>query len=246
MTASGRPIRFQMPGGSPDARASYELRIFETGLVDTRPQNTHDLFNALAWIAFPRTKCALNARHAARIPLDGSRRGSLRDLLTLVDESGVLVAYDEAGDFATRIRQFRWREVFWTRRSELLAGARFVLLGHSAYEKALNPFPGITCKAIFVATPKDRLRGSLAELVTWLDARAADWLDALPDDATPRQMAPLPVFGYPGWLAENEKEAFYSDARWFRPARIRAPGGHPQTRAATAVALGENAVSSGT
>ena len=39
--------------------------------VETRPGNRHDLFNALAWLAFPLSKAGLNARHAAQIPLEG-------------------------------------------------------------------------------------------------------------------------------------------------------------------------------
>ena len=34
----------------------YEERAFLTGKIATRPGNTHDLFNALIWLAFPRTK----------------------------------------------------------------------------------------------------------------------------------------------------------------------------------------------
>ena len=32
------------------------------------PDNKHDLFNALAWLAFPKTKARINAMHAAEIP----------------------------------------------------------------------------------------------------------------------------------------------------------------------------------
>ena len=46
----------------------YEVHLFETGQVQTRPDNRHDLFNALAWLAFPRTKARINAMHAAEIP----------------------------------------------------------------------------------------------------------------------------------------------------------------------------------
>jgi len=41
----------------------------------------------------------------------------------------------------------------------------------------------------------------------------------LPADASPRLLAPLPVFGYPGWLPEGEQSAFYDDERWFRTLR---------------------------
>lgn len=226
VTASGLAVRFCIPETS--AAGHYETRIFETGRVDTRPGNLHDLFNALAWIAFPRTKAAINARHVARLPREGRVRGPLRDLLTLVDEGGVIVACTEQTlpGFEALIRGFRWQALFWDGRNELLRDARFVLAGHSAYEKALSPYPGITCKALFIATPRERLGGPFAGLVDWLDVAASGWVASLPDDAAPRQMAPLPVFGYPGWLADSNGAEFYADRRWFRPGRTpaHAPG----------------------
>jgi hypothetical protein len=34
-----------------------------------------------------------------------------------------------------------------------------------------------------------------------------------------RTLAPLPIFGVPGWEAANERESFYDDASVFRPER---------------------------
>jgi hypothetical protein len=96
-------------------------------------------------------------------------------------------------------------------------------MGHNAYEKALAPYPGITCKALFVATTAELMEGDTTRLVAWLDERAAAWIQSLPADATPRQMAPVPVFGYPGWLPQSANAQFYQDRRWFRPP----PGSNP-------------------
>ena len=41
----------------------------------------------------------------------------------------------------------------------------------------------------------------------------------LPAQATPKLLAPLPIFGYPGWLPGNDQQAFYEDERYFRPFR---------------------------
>jgi hypothetical protein len=35
---------------------------------------------------------------------------------------------------------------------------------------------------------------------------------------SPRELPPLPVFGFPGWLPESRDPAFYADTRYFRPA----------------------------
>ena len=204
-TESNQPVRFVPPAG---IDRHYEVSVHETGRVATRPESLHDWFNALAWLAFPRTKARINAMHAAEIPREqekcGGRRGRLRDLLTIFDEGGALVACDDAGLIAL-LRGFRWKELFWEQRSRVRASMRCLVLGHAVLEQALAPRPGITCKVVLVDPRTDA------------DAQGADWLASLPAGATPRDLAPLPVFGYPGWLPENSRADFYDDTGVFRP-----------------------------
>ena len=212
-TASGKPVRFASPPGDDE---NYEMRVHASGAVATRARNWHDLFNALAWLAFPRVKSALNARHAARIPHENGRRGPLRDLLTIFDEGGVLVAFSDPS-LVELIRGFRWPELFWTRRADVLRALRFVVVGHAVLEQARRPWPGITCKALFVPVDAALLDAPYERLLARLDEQAALWFSAARDDLSPRALAPLPVFGYPGWFPGNDCEAFYADTRYFRP-----------------------------
>lgn len=209
-TTSGRPIRFVPPG---PADAYYEVGVFESGRVQTRAENLHDLFNALAWLAYPKTKAQINAMHAAEIPHERGRRGRKRDLLTLLDEGGAIVLCNDP-DLIDLAKTFRWKTLFWERRAQLVRSMRIRVLGHATLEQALKPWPGIACKALYVPADADP------------DAAAAAWLAALGADATPRALAPLPVFGYPGWLPGSERADFYDDARYFRPFR-----GTPDTAA---------------
>jgi hypothetical protein len=185
------------------ARGPYELRLHETGCVETRDDSLHDWFNALCWLAFPRTKARINAMHAAEIPREQGRRGRLRDLLTIFDEGGAIVVCADA-ELVQLVREFRWRELFRTERQRVRQSMRFVVLGHAVLEQALEPWPGITCKALFASPAEDA------------DAQAAEWLAQLGASASPRDLAPLPVFGYPGW-SEHQDAAFYDDERYFRP-----------------------------
>jgi hypothetical protein len=202
-TESGCPVRFVPPAATD---AYYEIRVFESGHVATRPESMHDLFNALAWLAFPRTKARINALHAAEIPRENGQRGRKRDLLTLLDEGGALVRCADP-QLIEMLRQFRWKELFWEQRARVLREMQFVVLGHAILEQALQPWPGIACKALFIPP------GANA------DAAAADWLAQLGPGATPKEMAPLPVFGYPGWFPGSDRPEFYDDARYFRPFR---------------------------
>jgi len=200
-TESGRPVRFVPPGAKD---TYYELKVFETGRVETRPDNLHDFFNALAWLAFPRTKARINALHAAEIPREAGRRGRLRDLLTIFDEGGAIVQCEDRV-LVSMLTGFRWKELFWENRERVRAAMRVVVFGHAVLEQALEPWPGITCKAIVVPAGADP------------DVHAQAWLAQLEPGATPASLAPLPIFGYPGWFPESERAEFYDDARYFRP-----------------------------
>jgi hypothetical protein len=193
-TESGKPVRFVLPSASDPY---YEVHVFETGHVQTRPGNKHDLFNALAWLAFPKTKARINAMHAAEIPREGGKRGRVRDMLTIFDEGGAIVACER--DVANLVREARWSELFIERHHDF----RIVVVGHAVLEQALAPHLGITCKVIFADPSRD------------LDAQAADWLATT--GRSPRDMPPLPVFGYPGWFEGSDRAGFYSDKRHFRP-----------------------------
>ena len=196
-TASGKQISFVPPAPSDPY---YEVHLFETGQVQTRPESRHDLFNALVWLAFPKTKACINAMHAAEIPREGGKRGRLRDMLTIFDEGGAIVAC-EAG-VAGLVREARWPELFLVRHRDF----RIAVVGHAVLEQSLAPHPGITCKVIFADPSRD------------IDAQAADWLATT--GKSPRDLPPLPVFGYPGWYPGSGEAAFYSDKKHFRPRQI--------------------------
>ena len=200
-TENGNPVRFVPPGAKD---AYYELKVYRTGEVETRPDNLHDFFNALAWLAFPRAKARLNALHAAEIPREGGRRGRLRDLLTIFDEGGAIVLCED-GLLLQLLKNFEWKALFWDHRERVRREMRIVVFGHAVMEQALKPWPGITCKAIVV--PRNAQP----------DAAVQAWLGKLPPGASPRDLAPLPIFGFPGWLPQDE--AFYGDTRYFRPLR---------------------------
>jgi hypothetical protein len=212
-TASGHPVRFIAPvprGGD------YELRVHASGQVETRPRNWHDLFNALAWLAFPRCKATLNAIHALEIVRETGGRGPARDLLTIFDEGGAIVACSDPA-LIELIRQHRWQTLFWHERARVLASMRILVFGHAVLEKALLPWPGITCKAMLLPVEQPLLSAPAERLQAVLDVAAAGWFEAFAHEGSPRDLAPLPIFGYPGWSEDGACAEFYADARFFRP-----------------------------
>lgn len=85
---------------SNDDERYYETIISEDGVVPTREHSWHDLFNALIWLQFPKTKSLLNALHISDINAHGvNPRTARRNRITHFDECGVVLAI-EAPDSA--------------------------------------------------------------------------------------------------------------------------------------------------
>jgi len=216
----GLPIRFVPPPGPGQAQPPYENEIAVSGRVPTRGGNWHDLFNALVWISFPRSKAALNARHCAarEARAEASRRSPVEDALAGFDESGVAVACSDA-ELEALLRGFRWRELFCAHRARVGAGMGFFLFGHGLSEAALRPYIGITGKAIIVPVPGSFTSHSPAAQLDRLDLALAAVIADPGRLLAPRELAPLPLLGVPGWWAANEAEDFYGNRDYFRPGR---------------------------
>ena len=223
VSGGGVPIRFVPPAAAREASVQYEVRIFETGEVQTRPDNWHDLFNALVWLAFPKTKAVLNRHHYEQIGTRGAgrQRGTARDVLTLFDEGGIVVATADA-DLSALLKDFKWKELFWTHRADVCRDMRFHVFGHAIYEKALEPYKGVTAKALIVDVAPGLVDQSTEYQLSELDARAARYFSGTMALASTRSLPPLPVLGVPGWEPANEREDYYDDASQFRPRRIEA------------------------
>lgn len=220
VSGSGAPLRFVVPGAS---GMSYEERAYWLGEIETRPGNWHDCFNALAWLSYPRTKAALNARHhhalSANRTLNHGRRGPLRDALTQFDECGVVVASPNLELWAG-ICAHRWKEVFWTRREETQRCLRVFVFGHASFDMLRTPHLGLCGKALFLHVDDDWLARPLQTQCTDVDVRMAQrFTGELQAYSRPRDFHPLPLLGIPGATPENEFPAYYDDTRQFRPLR---------------------------
>lgn len=225
---SGTRLRFvpQQSGKLP-FEAQYEPRCYLNGEVPSRTDNWHDLLNAQVWLTFPKTKAAINARHYHALKNVGdiessSERGAVRDVNTLLDESGVIVTYsnDNFGeDLAGLLRKFKWKELFWQRREQTKAGMGFYILGHGLYEKALQPYVGMTGQGLLLEVELAFFAWPLARRLAHLDSLLADYLDEPKNCRNTRDLSPVPLLGVPGWAADNDNEAYYDNTAYFRPGR---------------------------
>ena len=210
------PVRFVPQAELPEGVA-YEAHIFATGGVPTR-EGLHDFFNALCWMRFPATKLRLNRLQAQAIAQAGgvgTRRGPLRDALTLFDENAALLQAPEPIWQALLARD--WQRLFVELRP-LWAEATLLLFGHALTEKLVAPYKSITAHVLRLPLPLDLSPiASAATLHPW-----DDWLagQLKPEWLATKPYTPLPVLGTPGWWPANEDPDFYADAQVFRPARM--------------------------
>ena len=215
----GMPISFVPPANPPPSALEFERRIFERGEVETRAATWHDAFHACAWLAFPRTKARINQLHIE----DGlddtpNRRSVLRNILTLIDEGGILVVSSNPALLAA-LRAFQWHALFWQQRDAVKREMDFVIFGHALYERALAMHYGSTGRGVLIDVDAAYFGWTMPERLRHLDAQLSDLL-ADPARLTDTAMLhPVPIKGVPGWDAANEHEDYYRDARQFRPGR---------------------------
>ena len=221
-TEGGLPLRFA--DANELGPAAYERVIRERGEVPTRlagPGMLHDWFNAMAWLAWPRTKARLNRLQSdalAACDERASRRGALRDAATLFDESGALfVCTDPA--LVDALRRFDWRALFVEGRDRFRAAARVHLVGHGLGEKLLAPYKALCAHAWIVQAPPDAPVDALAGDA--LDAAASAQLQ--PDTLRAAALCPLPLLGVPSWWPDNADPVFYDDPQVFRAGRRAGP-----------------------
>ena len=220
VNAQGVRVRFVAQAAkSKEFEQGFEQRAFLKGEVQMRPLDWHDLFNALVWMTFPTTKAVINARHYESLSVAQSViRAPVRDAMTLFDEDGVVVVSSDAG-LLELVSEFRWKELFWKRRDEARERMSFMLFGHALYHKALDPFIGMTGKAVLLNVPADFMQLPLNAQVAQADRLLAACMWDRTRMTHGRELSPLPVLGVPGWWKENEQESFYDNTGYFRPGR---------------------------
>lgn len=209
----GQTIRFVPSTELGDT--GYEHRIYTTGRVSTRPDNWHDLFNALVWMRFPRIKLAMNTLHyhAWDEQHDG-RRGKVRDALTLFDECGVIVV-STSTDVLQALAQRHWKDAFLA--DEFSPSTQVLVCGHAMLEKYLAPYKSMTAKALLLQVSEDVMRLSRDQLLAYVDELVAGQMLAGTLLAEPASLSPLPLAGVPGWWQGPQDNAFYDDLLVFRP-----------------------------
>ena len=192
----------------------YETRIFERGLIATRRNNWHDLFNAFTWLRNPCIKAALNRRQVEDIRRVGTReRTRAQCALTHFDEAGAVLRLDDPV-MLSAWDAHDWPAFFGAWDAAQRDGrVQLWLFGHSLYEHALNPAIALVAKALVIRAPR---MFDLQEMDAFI-AQAITTRRCLND---PQELRPIPLSGIPGWHPEQDFPDFFARVPCFRPKRI--------------------------
>ena len=211
------PARFEAAQGPKQKAFDYEQSIHDTGRIPLRPHDWHDAFNALCWIAWPILKSAMNALHTVHGARCGAQRGRVRDTLTLLDESGVIVLSADPA-LSALLASKQWKSLFFERRDDVIRHMRFMVCGHALYDKLRAPYQSIAGRALIVPAQGVMLEADspLRLQQSYADAMTASIVLGHRDDPPPT--VAFPLCAIPGWWPGNDRGEFYDDTSIFRPA----------------------------
>jgi hypothetical protein len=225
LTQSGQALKIVEQDGKPGHFSEhYAPRIYLTGEIQTRTENWHDFFQFLTWFMFPKTKAVINAIHipAAQSRIekesDLGQRSPIENMLSLFDEGGAVILCSD-NSLLDLIREFKWKELFWQRREELQSKLKIITFGHALYEKGLSPYVGMTANCILLNVDEALLNKSNNEHLDWIDLKLSELFSEGNKYTKPKDLAPFPLLGLPGWDVNNESESYYDNVNYFRPGR---------------------------
>ncbi|RDV25273.1 DUF3025 domain-containing protein [Alteromonas aestuariivivens] len=211
-----------------DEERYYEQIIYESGVIPTREDSWHDLFNALIWHEFPLTKRYLNTLHMQDIREYGVHpRTSRRHRLTHFDECGVVLAVprqhlDRANRLLQALADHQWEWAFLECRKWWGEVVIPVMFGHANLEMLLEPFIGLTGKWLAVTVGEEFVCLGSMQQQQMLDVALKERIQALEDFQPPHILKPLPLLGVPHWYPQQQRE-FYANSDYFRPLRPGRP-----------------------
>lgn len=202
VSGAGVPIRFVSESKTKHKSGFlrlYQPRIFLLGQVSSRPHHWHDHFEMLAWQTFPLAKAALNRRHfyafdeIADFPwvAPARYRTTEQDALTIFDEGGMLIAYDDEALWNEQAAQKF--AAFGKASDEVKRHFSFFVFGHAVFEEIVKGHFNVNASAIGVRVSCDTLMGKYEDLLSQVDKLASQAIDLRRNKLTTKGFIPVPI-----------------------------------------------------
>ncbi len=192
----------------------YLWEIYHNGKIPTRNASWHDFFNNITWLVFPKLKRAIVDK-MCQDPFEIGARTSLQNTLAHFDECGIVICSSEP-HFFKFIQNHQWQDFFC--QYDIAKSCLPVIIGHGLMEKALNPYIGMTAKAIFLDVEAQFFSLDTLQQNKIIDEKIAQFILSEDFPTQPKALHPFPLLGWPAWH-ENQDEAFYNNKNYFREKR---------------------------
>ncbi len=208
-TYTGKPLVFERQTAELlNDGMHYEQRIYQRGLIATRENNWHDLFNAMMWLKYPDIKSALNSRQWSDIEQHGLKtRTPSQCAMTLFDEAGAIVTMPTI--MLECWKRHDWHGLFIEHADAWRSGqAQVAVFGHALLDHALVTETLLVAKCIVREEKRD------------LDIcvrQVADTVHAGKCLLANSELRTLPLCGIPGWHSASDSAQFVSTAACFSP-----------------------------
>lgn len=202
----------------------YEVKIYNTGEIQTRLNNWHDFFQVMTWCRYIETKKIINQLHAQAIisrkkTSHTTQRTSLENTLTLFDECGAIIVTSK-DSLIQLIKSHSWKQLFINNRNSFNHELKCFIFGHALYEKSLNPYIGMTAHCIFLNVDKCFFNEPPSTQSRILDKLLSQYF-LMHEDINTRILQPFPVLGVPGWDKNNINPTYYENKDYFRDKRLK-------------------------
>ena len=211
------PADFHVSFIPQSALASYEQDVYLRRNVCTRQENWHDFFNNVTWILYPKTKWAIIQRgyqeNSDKLPTQA--RTKRQNLLAHFDECGMIFCSDCPSLF-NQVKNHAWKKLFFET-ANLKVHAWPLIFGHGLFEKAKNPYIGMTGKIVFLHVRPDFFDLPMLARISYIDTKMAEWILSADFPDEPKALHPFPMLGWPDWHVQNRDPAFYDNCCYFRP-----------------------------
>lgn len=200
---------------------AYEDNVFKHKKVYTRSNSWHDFFNNITWLLWPKTKWAIVDTILAQFSLEKisslKNRTPKQSFLAQLDECGMLIV-TACPDLIEHVQQHDWLDLFFHQRARHSLFEP-IIFGHGLMEKALEPYVGMTGKAMMIIVKPQYFGLSTVLRLKFLDEVMSKLIRSKYCPQSPRSLQPFPLLGMPRWHPNNVQKEFFDQKHYFRSKR---------------------------
>jgi len=193
----------------------YELIINRDKKIPTRENSWHDTLNALVWMTFPNLKRTLNYFQCLDFKSTQNKiRTARQNLLAHFDEDGIILLHTDC-EFIDKLKNHEWMRIFHNESTNYGLTWKVWGFGHGLMEKCLQPYIGLTAKAMLIQVNQDFFKNHFQSQIEIIDDFLSKTITQQSRLLCENRLQPFPLLGVPGWYP-GQCFNFYKNNVYFR------------------------------